>query len=223
MAKSSFVIWPALGSKNCGFFQTLLECISCRMLEEITLSPEIDDAALITKAKEGDAEAFGDLYERYAELVFRFVYSQTANRFDAEDITADVFLRAWNSLSRYEERGFSFSAYLFRISRNVIIDRSRKKKTASAIPEDELLIGDDQFAAEPGTMLAEKLRHREIVKVLSQLREDYRTVLVLRFFNDLTTEETSDVMGRSTGAVRVLQHRALSALRKILPEHGFEL
>ena len=82
------------------------------MLEEITRIQEVDDSVLIKKAKEGDAEAFGDLYERYAESIFRFVYSQTSNRFDAEDITADVFLRAWNSLSRYEERGFSFSAYL---------------------------------------------------------------------------------------------------------------
>lgn len=193
------------------------------MLEETLLSQELNDSALIQRAQKGDADAFGDLYERYADSVFRFIYSQTSDRFDAEDITADVFLRAWNSLHRYEERGFSFSAYLFRIARNVMIDRSRKQKPVSEIPEDELLTGPDQIILEPGRLMAEKLQHNEIVKFLAQLREDYRTVLILRFFNDLTTEETSDVMGRSTGAVRVLQHRALSALRKMLPEQGFEL
>jgi RNA polymerase sigma-70 factor (ECF subfamily) len=193
------------------------------MLEETVHIQEFDDSLLIRKAKKGETEAFGDLYERYAEAVFRFVYSQTVNRFDAEDITADVFLRAWNSLPRYEERGYSFSAYLFRIARNVMIDRSRKQKPVSEIPDDELLNEPGQLLSEPSAMMAAKIQHHEIVKFLSQLREDYRTVLILRFFNDLSTEETSAAMGRSKGAVRVLQHRALSALRQLLPEQGFEL
>jgi RNA polymerase sigma-70 factor (ECF subfamily) len=192
------------------------------MLEETFSVQEQDDSALIQKAKEGDADAFGNLYERYADSVFRFIYSQTANRFDAEDITGDVFLRAWQSLTKYEERGFPFSAYLFRIARNVMIDRSRKQKPVSEIPEDELLVGENTHDLEPSTILATKLQHKEIVKTLEQLREDYRTVLILRFFNDLTTEETSDVMGRSAGAIRVLQHRALSSLRKLLPAQGFQ-
>jgi len=191
------------------------------MFEETTLIQELDDAVLIQKAKDGDTEAFGDLYERYAESVFRFIYSQTSNRFDAEDLTGDVFLRAWQSISRYEERGFSFSAYLFRIARNVMIDRSRKLRPVSELPEDEISIGEPLLNSEPSTILAAKLQHNELVKTLGKLREDYRTVLVLRFFNNLTTEETSDVMGRSKGSVRVLQHRALSALRQLLPSQGF--
>jgi len=191
------------------------------MFEETTLIQELDDAVLIQKAKDGDTEAFGDLYERYAEPVFRFIYSQTSNRFDAEDLTGDVFLRAWQSISRYEERGFSFSAYLFRIARNVMIDRSRKLRPVSELPEDEISVGEPILNSEPSTILAAKLQHNELVKTLGKLREDYRTVLVLRFFNNLTTEETSDVMGRSKGSVRVLQHRALSALRQLLPSQGF--
>jgi RNA polymerase sigma-70 factor (ECF subfamily) len=192
------------------------------MLEESLFEKKPEDSALILKAKKGDADAFGDLYERHAESVFRFIYSQTTNRFDAEDITGDVFLRAWQSLARYEERGFPFSAFLFRIARNVMIDRSRKRKPVSEIPEDEHMAGESSLDLEPSSILAVKLQHKEIVKTLEQLREDYRTVLILRFFNDLTTEETSDVMGRSPGAVRVLQHRALSSLRKLLPAQGFE-
>lgn len=193
------------------------------MFQESTFVQELDDAVLIQKAKDGDAEAFGDLYERYAESVFRFIYSQTSNRFDAEDLTGDVFLRAWQSLTRYEERGFSFSAYLFRIARNVMIDRSRKLKPVSELPEDEISVGEMPLSSEPSTIFAAKLQHNELVKTLGKLREDYRTVLVLRFFNNLSTEETSDVMGRSKGSVRVLQHRALSALRQLLPSQGFEL
>ena len=184
---------------------------------------EHEDAQLIQKAKNGDADAFGELYRRYADPVFRFIYSQTSNRLDAEDITAEVFLRAWRSLSRYKERGFSFSAYLFRIARNVLIDTHRKRKPVAEITEDEIVNIPDLMVPEPSAMLSAKIQHRELVTVMEQLREDYRTVLVLRFLNELSPEETSQVMGRSVGAVRVLQHRALSTLRKLIPAQGFEL
>jgi RNA polymerase sigma-70 factor (ECF subfamily) len=184
---------------------------------------ELDDALLIQKAKNGDADAFGELYGRYADPVFRFIYSQTSNRLDAEDITADVFLRAWRSLSRYKDRGYSFSAYLFRIARNVLIDTHRKRKPVAEITEDEIVNIPDLMVPDPSAMLSAKIQHRELVSVLEQLREDYRTVLVLRFLNELSPEETSQVMGRSVGAVRVLQHRALSTLRRLIPSQGFEL
>ncbi|HBY07675.1 MAG TPA: RNA polymerase subunit sigma-24 [Chloroflexi bacterium] len=193
------------------------------MVDRSTDPIEHEDAMLIQRAKDGDADAYGELYERYANSVFRFVYSQTSNRFDAEDITADVFLRAWRSLSRYKERGFSFSAYLFRIARNVLIDRRRKQRPVAEISEDEVVNLPDMITPDPSLMFSAKIRHQELVSILAQLREDYRTVLVLRFLNELSPEETSQVMGRSVGSVRVLQHRALSALRKLIPAQGLEL
>jgi RNA polymerase sigma-70 factor (ECF subfamily) len=193
------------------------------MIDSVKNFPEHDDALLIQKAKDGDADAFGELYERYADSLFRFVYSQTLDRMDAEDITAEVFMRAWHSISRYRERGFSFSAYLFRIARNVLIDMRRKRKPLSFVSDDEVVNLPDVDNLEPSALVATKMQHNELVKILDQLREDYRTVLVLRFLNELSPEETSQVMGKSVGAVRVLQHRALAALRKVIPSQGFEL
>lgn len=193
------------------------------MIDSIQNQPEHEDAHLIQKAKAGDANAFGELYERYAEQLFRFIYSQTSNRLDAEDLSADVFLKAWRSLARYEERGFSFSAYLFRIARNLLIDSRRNKKPIDPISEDELMDFPDSMISDPSTVLAAKVQHKELVNILSQLREDYRTVLILRFLNDLSPEETSQVMGRSIGAVRVLQHRALTSLRKTFPSQNFNI
>lgn len=193
------------------------------MVDAVMNPQEHDDALLIQSAKNGDADAFGVLYERYADSVFRFIYSQTSDRLDAEDITADVFLKAWRSLPRYKERGYSFSAYLFRIARNVLIDSRRKRKPVSDLSEEEIVNLPDAMLPEPSAMLSTKIQHRELVTVLDQLREDYRTVLVLRFLNELSPEETSQVMGRSVGAVRVLQHRALSTLRKLIPSQGFDL
>jgi len=193
------------------------------MIDSIQNQPEHEDAHLIQKAKDGDANAFGELYERYAEPVFRFIYSQTSDRLDAEDLSADVFFKAWRSLPRYEERGFSFSAYLFRIARNLLIDSRRSKKPVDPISEDELMNFPESMISNPSSVLAAKLQHKELVNVLSQLREDYRTVLILRFLNDLSPEETSQVMGRSIGAVRVLQHRALTSLRKTIPSQSFDI
>jgi RNA polymerase sigma-70 factor (ECF subfamily) len=193
------------------------------MIDHIQDLPTYEDASLIKEAKEGDVEAFGELYERYSESMFRFVYSQTSNRLDAEDLTADVFLRAWKSLPRYQERGFSFSAYLFRIARNVLIDNRRKRKPVDVVTEDEIMNFPDTISSDPSALLSTKMQHRELVGILDQLREDYRTVLVLRFLNELSPEETSQVMGRSVGAVRVLQHRALTSLRKLIPSQNFDL
>jgi RNA polymerase sigma-70 factor (ECF subfamily) len=193
------------------------------MVDSVQNYPEHDDALLVQKAKAGDAEAYGELYERYADSLFRFVYSQTLDQMEAEDITAEVFMRAWRSISRYRERGFTFSAFLFRIARNVLIDMRRKRKPLSLITDDEVVDLPDEDHQEPSVLVATKMQHSELVKILDQLREDYRTVLVLRFLNELSPEETSQVMGRSVGAVRVLQHRALAALRKVIPSQGFEL
>ena len=176
------------------------------MVDAVMNPEEHDDALLIQSAKDGNADAFGELYERYADSVFRFIYSQTSDRLDAEDITAEVFLKAWRSLSRYKERGYSFSAYLFRIARNVLIDSRRKRRPVSDITEEEIVNLPDVMLPEPSAMLSAKIQHRELVTVLDQLREDYRTVLVLRFLNELTPEETSQVMGRSAPPDQQLIH-----------------
>ena len=193
------------------------------MVDSIQNHAEPDDALLIEKAQNGDSDAFGELYERYATSIFRFVYSQTAHRLDAEDITADVFLRAWRALPRYQDQGFSFAPFLFRIARNVLIDSRRKRRLTQDISEDEMMNIPDKTAYEPRVLLSAKTQHNDLVRILVQLREDYRTVLILRFFNDLSPEEIAQVMGRSVGAVRVLQHRALSSLRKLIPSQSFDL
>jgi len=112
---------------------------SFSMVESIHTLSEQDDAQLIERAQGGDVDAFGELYERHADSIFRFIYSQTLHRLDAEDITSDVFFRAWRSLPRYKDQGFSFSPYLFRIARNALIDSRRKRRLTKEISEDEIL------------------------------------------------------------------------------------
>jgi RNA polymerase sigma-70 factor (ECF subfamily) len=176
---------------------------------------DLEDVQLIARAQDGEADAFGELYERYVQTIFRFVYVRLDDRRDAEDLTEEVFLRVWQSLPSYREQGVPFLAFLFRIARNAVIDFYRSSKS----PRHQESIEDNpvqDFHSDPGEQAITNLEHQELRQILDNMREDYRMVLVLRFLSELSPEETAQVMGRSTGAVRVLQHRALSALRNIL-------
>jgi RNA polymerase sigma-70 factor (ECF subfamily) len=184
-------------------------------VEEMPDWQNSEDSELIRIAQEGESEAFGELYHRYAKIVFRFIYANLNDRLDAEDLTEEVFLRAWRSLSKYRQKGVPFLAYLFKIARNVLIDFYRRAgRSGGHMSIEEKQITD--FNPDPGETAILNIEHQEVRHTLTQLREDYRTVLVLRFLSGLSREETGQVMGRTPGAVRIIQHRALSALRSLL-------
>jgi len=184
-------------------------------MNEVDLPGPSDDTTLLKDAKAGNAEAFGALYERYAPAVFRYLAAHLSGGLDAEDLTNDVFLRAWQSLPNYHERGVPFLAFLLRIARNALIDQYRRGRANQTVPTDlEPTLADE--APGPAEVMAQRLDRQEMARMLGQLNEDYRTVLVLRFINELSPQETAVVMKRSAGAVRVLQHRALAALRRLM-------
>lgn len=177
--------------------------------------PDVDEVELLRYAKEGEAEAFGELYERHAQVIFRFLYAHLDDRLDAEDLTEEVFLRMWRALGSYREQGIPFLAFLFRIARNALIDHYRR----SGRQEKPVSLEDNPIqdhGSDPGEEAISNIEHEEIRQVLGQLREDYRMVLVLRFMSELSPEEAAQAMDRSPGAIRVLQHRALAAVRNLL-------
>lgn len=173
---------------------------------------QFDDEQIINQVKNGDAEAFGTLYDQYAEVIFRYVYSHLENRLDAEDLTEEIFLRAWRALPKYDERGLPFTAFLFRIARNSLIDYYRQKKVVTSLDDMEV----QSHEPSPEEAVDINIENHDLRKTIAELREDYRNVLIFRFLSGLSPEETAQVMQRSVGAVRVLQHRALSALKDLL-------
>ena len=180
---------------------------------------EIGETELILAAQAGRTDAFGELYTRYAACVFRFIFAHLDNRLDAEDLTEEVFLRAWRALPQFRQQGFPFSAFLFRISRNALVDLYRQsagKKTEVSISE---VYTEPDPCLQPAEVVSLRFEHRELQQALGNLREEYRTVLALRFFSGLTPTEIARVMKRSVGAVRVLQYRALSALRLLIDKN----
>ena len=173
---------------------------------------EVDDIQLLKIAQEGNSEAFGAIYERYAEKVFRYLNAHLGNGLDAEDLTEEVFIRVWRALPDYRERGTPFLSFVFRVARNALIDHYRReRRVVGQVSSDEVMIADHKPG--PGEIVSQQLEQQELREALEGLREDYRNVLILRFLSELDPEDTALAMGRSAGAVRVLQHRALAALR----------
>jgi RNA polymerase sigma-70 factor, ECF subfamily len=171
------------------------------------------DEDLIARAVQGDAAAFGDLYERYLTLMYRYVFYRVNDVAEAEDLTEQVFLKAWEALGHYQLRDVPFSAWLYRIAHNVVVDRHRTHK--ETLPLDgQLLLRD--ITSGPEDRLDWRETIESVAHALSQLTPIHQQVLTLRFISGLSHAETARVLERSDEAVRVLQHRALAALRELL-------
>ena len=176
--------------------------------------PSPSDSDLIARAKGGQVEAFGQLYERYLDPIYRFIRMRVDGERDAEDLCETVFLRTYEALDRYEDRGHPFSAYLYQVAKNLLADHYRHRSRLE--PEGESASAGDDSGGDRDQQ--EELLG--IAQALGQLSEDYREVIRLRVVLELPTETVASWMGRSPGAVRVLLHRALKELNKRLDKDG---
>jgi RNA polymerase sigma-70 factor (ECF subfamily) len=179
-------------------------------------SAELTEEDLVIRAQQGDANAFGDLYERHLDKIYRYVFYRVGDVAEAEDVTETVFLKAWEALDRYRFRDIPFSAWLYRISHNAIIDRYRAQKDMLVSLESQPDLRD--WADGPEDQLDALESSESLAWAISQLAPDYQQVLALRFVSGLSHGDTARIMSRSEEAVRVLQHRALRVLREQLTQ-----
>lgn len=167
---------------------------------------------LIARARKGDAEAYGTLYDRYVEALYRFIALKVRGREAAEDLTHEVFLVGWQKLPSYHEYGLRFSSWLYRIARNKVIDHYRRERphdSLETLPEAQLIsVGGPAEEMERGMMIT------EVRNSLTRLNDDQRDVVIMRFIEGLTHEEIAEILGKTQGAVRLIQHRALENLRQ---------
>jgi RNA polymerase sigma-70 factor (ECF subfamily) len=176
---------------------------------------ELKDSELISHAKEGDLDAFGELYERYIDLIFRYLRCRVSEGQTAEDLTEVVFLKAFESLDRYQERGWPFSSFLYQIARNQLADHYRRQRDELPLEEaHNLQIPADSL--DRGAILDERIQ--VLQNALERLPEDYKEIIRLRLLLELPTSDVAAMLNRSEGAIRVLLHRALKALRKQIVE-----
>lgn len=178
---------------------------------------ETDDHQLIALAAGGDRQAFGELYERYALRVFRHAQFLTSDPVLAEDITAQVFLKALEAIPRYEPRGVPFVAWLLRITCNLVINyrKSAKNNGHAQIPETIQATGTF-FSPEDSCEV--KVDGERVWREVKKLPCEQRQVIVMRFIDDLGYPDIASVLGKSVGAVRVIQFRALANLRQTLDD-----
>ena len=178
---------------------------------------------LVQQAKDGDSTAFSDLYEHYLTPIFRFVFFRVRTKEDAEDLTQHVFLKAWSALPEFgpsppDGGSGSFSAWLYRIARNTTVDYWRKKKPLSLDPSSSAFQNKQDKSLDPLETANQKEESEHIRKALHILNEDQQTILTLKFIEDLSNKEIAHITGKTEGAIRQIQSRALRALRQHLQE-----
>ena len=178
--------------------------------------PLPNERQLVLQAQAGNAEAFGQLYDAYMERIYRFVYFRVEDQQTAEDITSQVFLRAWNNLDRFRLGRTPYLAWLYTIAHNAVIDHYRTRKVTAALEDVRLSQPDYAEAVENNIDFAVEMK--TIKEALQTLTDDQQQVLTLKFIEGMSNDEIARHLGKREGAVRALQMRGLRALAKQLEE-----
>ncbi|KKU94549.1 MAG: RNA polymerase sigma-70 factor, ECF subfamily [Candidatus Jorgensenbacteria bacterium GW2011_GWA1_48_13] len=175
-----------------------------------------EESELVKKAQKGDNGAFGEIYDRHLPAIYRFILLKVGTRVDAEDICHQVFLSAWQNIGNYREKGFPFSSWLYKIARNAVVDHWRTNKVNVNIE----LVSENLLSDLPdiGEKIDKKLELKLIWGALRLLDEDHQNLLIMKFVDELSNKEIAGILGKSEGAVRVIQHRALKQIKKILEQ-----
>jgi RNA polymerase sigma-70 factor (ECF subfamily) len=173
-------------------------------------------AALVALAQQGDAEAFGLVYDRYVDQIYRYLYYRVGSHALAEDLTSETFLRALRRLDSYSYTGKDIGAWFTTIARNLVADHVKSSRFKLEVTTADMLDadrGDEGIEAE----VLERLQNAALLDAVRQLKPEQQECIVLRFLQGLSVAETAEVMSRTEGAVKQLQLRAVRALAKLVP------
>ena len=179
---------------------------------------EFNVEPIIERAKAGDTAAFGQLYDMYADRIYRHIYYRTSNMEDTKDLTQEVFIKAWHALPRYKQGKTPFLGWLFTISHNRVIDYYRTKKDNTYL-NDSIIIEDRK--ANPEMLAEAKFTQQEIRRAILQLPEDQQQVILMSFIEGFDYNEIATTLHKSEGNIRVIMHRALKRMREILHRTGY--
>jgi len=166
---------------------------------------------LVDKAAGGDFEAFGNLYGIYLDRIYRYVRYQVKDSMTAEDITEEVFVKAWKAIRSCRGKGKTFSAWIYRIAHNHLINTLRTTKKCVSIETEDLT----EFR-EPESAIDNILDGQELSELLTHLPQKQKQVIILKFIEGMNNREIGKIMNKSEGAIRLLQMRALTTLRQVI-------
>jgi RNA polymerase sigma-70 factor (ECF subfamily) len=174
-----------------------------------------DEGQLIQRARQGDLAAVSELYNLHVDRIYQYVRYRTGDDQTAEDITAEVFLRAIESLNTYNDQGAPFIAWLYRIAYARIIDFWRTSKRRQTTPLDDPLLQDGLVVTDEDIEV-DFLQHRSLRSALQQLTDEQQHVIILKFVQGMSNAEIGQILGKTEGAVKALQRRALEALARLM-------
>lgn len=181
-----------------------------------TAVPDLDEDLLVAQATAGDTEAFGQLYQHHLDAIYRYIYFRVNNVQDAEDLTEQVFLKAWEALPGYKQKGKPLLNWLYRIAHNSVIDFYRRRKQSEKITDDEL-----NWENESVNVLDEVIEVEEahlLARAIKQLPDEQQELVILRFVEGFNHDEVAEILQKSNGACRTIQYRALAKLNRLLSD-----
>jgi len=171
------------------------------------------EESLVTRAIGGDKSAFTRLYDVHYDRVYRHVLYRVPSSEDAVDLTQLVFLQAWRAIGRYQLTGTPFIAWLFTIAHNLVMSFYRRARITAPLDEDTR---EDRSDSDPEQSAEVRFNQERVRAAITQLRPEHQQVITMRFLENLAHRDIADVLGKSEGAIRVIQHRALGELKRIM-------
>jgi len=176
-----------------------------------------DVVALVRKAQQGDAEAFGELYDRYLDLVYRYVYYRVGGKALAEDLVSETFLRALRRIGTFEWQGRDFAAWLITIARNIIADHYKSGRFRLEVSTADMIDADRADEGIESEVL-DGITNAALLDAVKKLNDEQMECVVLRFLQGMSVLETAQAMNKSEGAIKALQYRAVRTLGRMLPK-----
>ncbi|WP_229691378.1 sigma-70 family RNA polymerase sigma factor [Sphaerisporangium melleum] len=182
-------------------------------------SPDIDELRrVVLRAKTGDADAFAALYDRYVDLVYRYVYFRVGCHALAEDLTSETFLRALRRIADFTWQGKDFGAWLVTIARNLVADHFKSGRHRMEVSTAEVLDTPLDGRHIPENAVVATMVNERILRAVRDLNPEQQECVVLRFLHGMSLAETALIMGKKSGAIKALQFRAVRALARALPD-----
>jgi RNA polymerase sigma-70 factor, ECF subfamily len=177
-----------------------------------------DEEGLVQRAQKQDNQAFAQLYEAYFDKIYRYISFKVRNDMEAEDMTQQVFMKVLKSISSYKSKGVPFSSWVYRIAHNLVVDFMRQQNKKATVDIDGIQLVSP--AEDPQQMIEKQIDVEDLKKATRSLTASQQEVLSLRFAGELSIFECAQIMGKSEGAIKALQHSAVLALRKALVVNG---
>jgi RNA polymerase sigma-70 factor, ECF subfamily len=178
---------------------------------------QLAEEAELVRAAQRDPAAFGPLYERYVDQIYRFAYRRTGNHADAEDVTSQTFQQALAALPSYEWRGLPFGAWLYRIASNVVYRRGRTSSREVSVEDATIFARQEESSGEdPADLIGALSEADDLITAIKTLPLDQQRAIILKFARGMRNREIGEALGRSEGAVKQLVHRAMVNLRATL-------